>query len=54
MKKYLITDEKLTDIGDAIREKTGKTDLIPVEQMDEEIRSIQVGVDTSDATAAPW
>lgn len=53
MKKYLITDEKLTDIGDAIREKTGKTDLIPVEQMDEEIRSIQVGVDTSDATAAP-
>lgn len=53
MKKYLITDEKLTDIGDAIREKTGKTDLIPVDQMDEEIRSIQVGVDTSDATAAP-
>lgn len=53
MKKYLISDEKLTDIGNAIREKTGKTDLIPVDQMDEEISSIQVGVDTSDATAAP-
>lgn len=35
--------EKLTAIGDAIREKTGGTDLIPLANMPEEIRGIETG-----------
>lgn len=33
--------DKLKAIGDAIREKTGKTDLIPLDQMPQEIESIK-------------
>lgn len=35
--------DKLSAIGDAIREKTGKTDLIPLDDMPAEIRSIKSG-----------
>lgn len=35
--------DKLTDIADAIRAKTGKTDRLTLEQMPEEIASIQGG-----------
>lgn len=51
MEKYLISEQKLVDIADAIREKTETSEPIVVSQMDEAIRAIQVGVDTSDATA---
>ena len=51
MAKYVIEDTTLTDIGDAIREKEGTTELIPVTEMKPRILSIQTGVDTSDATA---
>ena len=37
--------DKLTAIGDAIREKTGKIDLIPLEQMPVEIANIKGGGD---------
>ena len=35
--------EKLRNIGDAIRQKTGKTELLTLEQMAEEIRNIKIG-----------
>lgn len=41
----------LKDVADAIKEKTGKTDKIPAANFDTEIRSIETGIDTSDATA---
>lgn len=41
----------LTDVADAIKEKTGKTDKIPAANFDTEIKAIETGVDTSDATA---
>lgn len=41
----------LTDVADAIKEKTGKTDKIPAANFDTEIKSIETGIDTSDATA---
>lgn len=41
----------LTDVADAIKEKTGKTDKIPAANFDTEIKAIETGIDTSDATA---
>lgn len=41
----------LTDVAGAIKEKTGKTDKIPAANFDTEIKAIETGVDTSDATA---
>lgn len=41
----------LTDVADAIKEKTGKTDKISAANFDSEIKAIETGVDTSDATA---
>ena len=41
----------LTDVAGAIKEKTGKTDKIPAADFDTEIKSIETGIDTSDATA---
>ena len=41
----------LKDVASAIKEKTGKTDKIPAANFDTEIRSIETGIDTSDATA---
>lgn len=41
----------LGDIADAIREKKGTEEQIPAANFDTEIRSIQGGLDTSDATA---
>ena len=43
----------LTDVAGAIKEKTGKTDKIPAANFDQEILSIETGIDTSDATAGP-
>lgn len=43
MPDYIIDGAILTAIGDAIRAKTGKTDLIPLDQMPTEIASIQSG-----------
>lgn len=43
MPDYIIDGAILTAIGDAIRAKTGKTDLIQLDQMPTEIESIQGG-----------
>ena len=51
MSEYLIKQSTLTDIGNAIREKTGKTGQIPVINLANEISTISTGTDTSDATA---
>lgn len=45
MSKVFILEETLSDIGSAIREKTGKTDLIAPGNMPAEIRSIVGGSD---------
>ena len=41
----------LTDVADAIRTKKETTEQIPAENFDQEILSIETGIDTSDATA---
>ena len=41
----------LKDVADAIREKRGIEEQIPAANFDTEIRNIQTGIDTSDATA---
>ena len=51
MAEYLIQDTTLTAISEAIREKTGNPNLIPVVNLATEISAISTGVDTSDATA---
>ena len=43
MSEYLIQDTTLTDIADAIREKTGKTDTMTPLEMPGEIAAIQTG-----------
>ena len=43
MAKYVIEDTTLTNIANAIREKTGKTDAITPANFDTEIASIEVG-----------
>lgn len=43
MAEYLIQDTTLTEIADAIRAKTGKTDAIPTTDMASEIAGIQTG-----------
>ena len=43
MSKVFIEESTLTAIGDSIRAKTGKTDMIPPLQMPTEIASIQSG-----------
>ena len=43
MPKLYIEESTLTDIGNAIRSKTGKTELIPTLNMSTEIRSISSG-----------
>ena len=45
MAEYLIQDSTLTAIGDAIREKTKKTDAILVSDLASEISSISGGAD---------
>ena len=52
MSEYLIKQSTLTDIGNAIREKTGKTEQIPVINLANEISTISTGTDTQDATAS--
>lgn len=47
MSKYVITDTTLSNIADAIRAKTGKTDTITPEQMPTEIAGITTGVDVT-------
>lgn len=47
MPDYIIDGAILTAIGDAIRAKTGKTDLIQLDQMPTEIASIQSGGDAT-------
>lgn len=42
----------LTDVADAIRTKKETTEQIPAENFDQEILSIETGIDTSDANAA--
>ena len=43
MSKYVVDESSLTAIGDAIREKTGGTELIPFTSMPNEIASITTG-----------
>lgn len=45
-------NSKMTAIADAIRTKTGSTDTLTLDGMAEAINGIEVGVDTSDATAS--
>lgn len=52
MAKYSIEDTTLTAIGDAIRNKEGSSDSIPVTDIAARISAIETGVDTSDATAS--
>lgn len=47
MSKVFIEESTLTAIGDSIRAKTGKTDMIPTLQMPTEIASIQSGGDAT-------
>lgn len=41
----------LKDLANAIREKKGTEEQIPAANFDTEIKSIETGIDTSDATA---
>lgn len=43
--------EKLSAVGDAIREKTGKNDLLSLDEMPSKIAAIETGIKTDDATA---
>lgn len=43
--------EKLSIIGESIREKTGKTELLSLDEMPAEIAAIETGIKTDDATA---
>ena len=52
MAEYLVQNESLTAIADAIRAKNGGADKLTLAQMPEKIAAIQTGTDTSDATAA--
>lgn len=52
MANYLIKEENLTSIANAIRSKTNKTDKLYPNEMAAEIISIEGGIDTSDATAS--
>ena len=44
-------ETNLTSVANAIRSKTGGSELLTLEQMPAEINSIKIGDDTSDATA---
>ena len=48
MAKVFIEETTLTNIGNAIREKEGSTDLIPVTDMSTRIANIQAGGDYPD------
>lgn len=52
MAEYLVQNESMTAIADAIRAKNGGADKMTLAQMPEKIAAIQTGTDTSDATAA--
>lgn len=43
--------EKLSAVGDAIRGKTGKSELLNLDEMPAEIAAIETGIKTDDATA---
>ena len=43
--------EKLSAVGDAIREKTGKNELLSLDEMPSKIAAIETGIKTDDATA---
>lgn len=55
--KGLVSDTNLTAIGDAIREKTGRTEKIKVSNMAKEIQGIQTRptfiIKKADGTAKP-
>jgi hypothetical protein len=53
MAKVIVTDTHLKNIGDAIREKEGSTDLIPLTEMSDRIKSLPFDLkeSTSDANA---
>lgn len=51
MADYLIKEETLTDIADAIRSKTGSNENIKAKDMASSIQNISTGTDISDATA---
>ena len=51
MAEYLVQDNELVEIADAVRNKTGKTEAIAFEEIAREIAEIETGIDTSDADA---
>ena len=44
-------NSKMTALADAIRSKTGRTDTLTLDEMATSIQEIEVGIDTTDATA---
>jgi hypothetical protein len=48
---FIVTKQNLFDAGDAIREKTGDSDLIPIKDMDDAISEIPQGGGDSDLDA---
>lgn len=44
-------NSKMTALADAIRDKSGRTDTLTIDEMTTAVQSIETGTDTSDATA---
>lgn len=45
-------NSKMTALADAIRAKTGRTDTLTLDEMTTSVEGIEIGIDTSDATAS--
>ncbi len=45
-------NSKMTALADAIRAKTGRTDTLTLDEMTTSVEGIEIGMDTSDATAS--
>lgn len=44
-------NEKMTALADAVRDKSGRTDTLTIDEMTTAVQGIETGTDTSDATA---
>lgn len=47
-----MVNEKMTALANEIRDKTGRTDTLTLDEMITSVESIKAGIDTSDATAS--
>ena len=48
---YLISDEELASLGDVVRSKSGKNNMLTLDTLVTEIAEIKTGIETGDATA---